>query len=146
MAHLKTKIAEYGIILNPEDKFLMLRFAKDVNPGERWIFPGGRLDEGEAPGIGLSREIKEETGLNSKTIIPCGTSMWGIDDDRRYAAFYLCKLDVLEDPVLSHEHQDFSWFSFEELDTIDFHDKSFLKVLKTAQKLLPFEKIISGTE
>lgn len=138
MAHLKTKIAEYGIILNSKNQFLMLRFTKDVNPGEKWIFPGGRLDEGEQPQVGLAREIEEETKLHVETISPCGTAMWGIDDDHRYAVFYLCTLIEPDNPTLSHEHQDFKWYSFDELDMIEYHDESFKEVLENAKYFLNF--------
>ncbi len=130
MSHLKTKIAEYGIIIK-DNKFLMLKFSKEANPSEKWIFPGGRLDKGDNPKKALVREIKEETNLDVKILYPCDVSVWGKGEDHRYAVFFVCKLKKGE-VKLSKEHQDFKWFSFD--DKIDFHDKSFEKVLEVIKK------------
>jgi 8-oxo-dGTP diphosphatase len=130
MAHLITKIAEYGIIIN-NDKFLMLKFSKEANPGEKWIFPGGRLDEGEQAKDGLAREIQEETNLQVKVGKPVDVTIWGDGDDNRYAVFFICKL-IGGEIKLSREHQDYKWFSFE--DQIEFHDESFRRILQSINK------------
>lgn len=57
MAHLWTKMAEYGIIVS-ENKFLLLRLSEGADKNQSWILPGGRLDEGEKPVAGLKREIR----------------------------------------------------------------------------------------
>ena len=136
MAHLVTKIAEYGIVVNEDKEFLMLRFSKQANPGEKWIFPGGRLDEFEEPKKALVREIHEETKLDVKVMFPCDVAMWGEDDDHRYAIFFICKLISKNEVELSREHQEYRWFSFDQIDKINYHDNSFKAVLKNAWKLL----------
>jgi mutator protein MutT len=132
--HLVTRIAEYGIIFNDEDKFLMVKFSKEANPSEAWIFPGGRLDEGDKPIEAINREIKEETGLNVEVLFPCDVTMWGKGEDHRYAVFFVCKL-VGGEIKLCKEHQEFKWFSYKDIDKIDFHDESFKNVLEGAFKL-----------
>jgi len=134
--HKITKIAEYGIIVK-DNKFLMLKFSKATNPSEKWIFPGGRLDENENPKEALIREIKEETGLDVDLLFPCDVAMWGKNDDQRYAVFFLCTSKNNE-VKLSHEHQDFKWFCFDELDKIDYHYSGFKDVLENARKLSKF--------
>jgi 8-oxo-dGTP diphosphatase len=131
MTHLKTKVAQYGIIFK-ENKFLMLRLSKKADPSEAWIFPGGRLEHNEKPLDGLRREIKEESGLDVKIVFPCGIGMW----DNRYAVFFVCKLNHKQKVKLSEEHQDFKWYSAKELDKIDFRDRSMKKAVKQAYKLL----------
>ena len=128
MVHLTTRVAEYGIITH-DNKFLMLRFSKETNPSEAWIFPGGRLDINDNPKNGLVREIKEETGLDIDVLFPCDATMWGRNEDHRYAVFFVCELKSDSKVNLCNEHQDFKWFSFDELDEINFHDKSFKEVL-----------------
>jgi 8-oxo-dGTP diphosphatase len=127
--HLKTKIAEYGIIIK-DNKFLMLRFSKEANVNEKWIFPGGRLNKTDKPKEALKREIKEETNLDIEIIKLLDVTMWGKEEDHRYAVFFLCKL-IKGEIELSKEHQDYKWFKFK--DKIDFHDKSFKEVLKKCQ-------------
>ena len=129
--HLVTRIAEYGVIFNDEKEFLMLKFSKEANPGEAWIFPGGRLDEGDLPYEALKREIKEETGLDVEVLFPCDVAMWGKGDDHRYAVFFVCGL-VGGKVKLCPEHQEYRWFSLNELGEIRFHDKSFKRVIEKA--------------
>ena len=130
MAHLVTKIAEYGIIFK-NNKILMLRFAKETNSGEKWIFPGGRVDEGEKPVEGLGREIIEEIGLDVIVRFPCAVTMWGEGEDHRYAVFFIC--DYKDGNVsLSHEHQDFKWLTEEEIESIEHHNDNFKSVLRDA--------------
>lgn len=126
MTHLKTKIAEYAVIIN-DDKYLLLRFSKEANAGEKWIFPGGRLEIGETPKEGLKREVKEETNLDVEVIKPLDVLMWGVGDDERYAAFFLCKIVGSADIKLSQEHQEYKWVEFNE--DVDFHEKGFKNII-----------------
>ncbi len=136
MTHFITRIAEYGIILDKNNKFLMLKFSKETNPSEGWIFPGGRLNVGEDPKKGLIREVKEETCLDITVLFPSDVTIWGINEDQRYAVFFVCKLKGDSEVKLCNEHQDFNWFSFDDLDNIDFHDESFREVILNTIKLI----------
>lgn len=113
MAHLVTKVAEYGIIIH-KNKFLLLQLSKDADPKQAWILPGGRLEENEKPMHGLIREIKEETNLYVEVINPCHVGSWGEGEDKRYAVFYICKPKSHE-VRLSKEHDNFKWLTPEEL-------------------------------
>ena len=54
------RISLKALILNEtRDKFLIL----EEHDG-RWDFPGGGLDFGESPTIGITRELKEEMGVD----------------------------------------------------------------------------------
>lgn len=135
MAHKVSKIAEYGIIIN-DDKFLMLKFSKDADKLQRWIFPGGRIDEDENPKEALSREIKEETNLDAEILFPCDVTIWGEGDNHRYAIFFICKLKEKSEIKLCCEHVAYDWFSFDILKNIDYHEKSFEEILRKAKSLI----------
>ncbi|MDO8626359.1 MAG: NUDIX domain-containing protein [Candidatus Magasanikbacteria bacterium] len=64
-------VAIFGIILNKNKIYLQLR--RDYRPqfNNLWELPGGGLAMGESEEECLSREIKEETGLQIKVIKPC---------------------------------------------------------------------------
>ncbi|MAF50906.1 MAG: hypothetical protein CMH64_02335 [Nanoarchaeota archaeon] len=126
--HLKTKVAEYGIIVDNK-KFLMMRFSKKANKSEKWIFPGGRMETKDKPRKGLEREIREETKLKVKILDPFDVVMWGKGEDKRYAVFFLCKL-ISGEVDISWEHQEYKWFKFSEINKIDFHNKAFKDVLR----------------
>ena len=51
-----------GILLDPSDRLLLIQRAKDPAKGKLSL-PGGFLDPGETAEEGLSREVREETGL-----------------------------------------------------------------------------------
>jgi len=63
--HFVGKITQKAIIEH-DGKILVCRGIGD----KIWEFPGGRLNEGEAPVEGIAREIKEELGLEIKNIRP----------------------------------------------------------------------------
>lgn len=60
--------ATIGVVRH-EGAVLMLKRRPDDRwfPG-CWCFPGGRIDPGESPEEGLTREIEEETGLTGVTL------------------------------------------------------------------------------
>lgn len=84
----------------------------------------------------LVREIKEETGLDVALLHPCDVTMWGVNDDHRYAIFFLCRLKGDDNVQISHEHQEYKWFGFDELQEIAFHAPSFKEVLENARKMV----------
>jgi ADP-ribose pyrophosphatase YjhB (NUDIX family) len=51
-----------GGFLRWEGRVLLVQRGRDPGRG-RWTFPGGFLEEDEAPDAGLVREVREETGL-----------------------------------------------------------------------------------
>ena len=52
------------VLVDRDDRTLLLRGGDPARPGLRWWFtPGGGLDDGETPAEGAARELFEETGL-----------------------------------------------------------------------------------
>lgn len=126
MAHMKTKIGEYAIILNSRNEFLMLQFKKSHD--FKWHFPGGRLDEGEEALEGLIREVKEETNLEIHDLKPVLTKIF--TDEKKYGVFFIAKVKEPYEVKISHEHQDFKWFKKSDLDSIGLWQSFYKKMLK----------------
>ncbi len=53
-----------ALILNEDNKILMLHLPKWSGIPAHWDFPGGRMDPGETMIQTLKRELKEEIGVN----------------------------------------------------------------------------------
>jgi 8-oxo-dGTP pyrophosphatase MutT (NUDIX family) len=58
-AALQAQSGAYGLILDGEDRVLLVR----VGNG-RFYLPGGRIEPGETPEQALAREVEEECGLS----------------------------------------------------------------------------------
>lgn len=110
--HLLTKIGQYAIII--KDKKLLLLTPKK---GQFLMFVGGRLDSDEEnPQEALTREVQEETQFDLVSIEPFDIKIWSVNGkNHRYAVFFLCEIkDLNKAIVLSHEHTDYMWYSYEE--------------------------------
>jgi 8-oxo-dGTP pyrophosphatase MutT (NUDIX family) len=70
--HLRIRRAVRAIVLDPDDRVLLVRF--DFPSGAvRWAAPGGGIKAGEGTLDALRRELVEETGL---TDAPIGPEIW----------------------------------------------------------------------
>jgi 8-oxo-dGTP pyrophosphatase MutT (NUDIX family) len=59
-----------ALLLDPDDRVLLVRFVNPETAEEFWATPGGGLDPGEELEDGLRRELREETGLAEVAIGP----------------------------------------------------------------------------
>jgi 8-oxo-dGTP diphosphatase len=109
---MDTAIAVKGFIVNDEGELLVLqRASTDVQEPGDWEIPGGRLDAGEHPELGLKREIEEETGIEVEVICPLGTDHFTRADGQVITMIiFLCKA-IDDDVTLSKEHSSSSWIA-----------------------------------
>ncbi|MFH1668529.1 MAG: NUDIX hydrolase [Candidatus Woesearchaeota archaeon] len=138
MGHLVSKIAEYAIITDNQNRFLMVQWGERYE--HTWHFPGGRLDEGDTEIEGLLRELDEEIGVHVVDIRPVFTKFIPEDDKwinhPRYAVFYLAKLpDGAKINLNEEEHIEYKWFKRSDIDNIEFWLPFYKEMLK---KVLPF--------
>lgn len=83
-----------------------------------WVFPKGHVEDGESPEDAAVREIKEESGYDSRVVQQLGEVVRGsrqpdgsIRDQRRITMF-LAEADA-EEPASQGEERT-RWFSFED--------------------------------
>lgn len=119
MRNYKITIVTTAFIKNGNGKFLFVKRADNDNflPGY-WEMPGGKTDFGEELTDAVTREIKEEVGLDiiPKYIITTRNYRHETHPNRVYVeAFYLgVKKNPDQDICLSFEHSEYKWVSFEE--------------------------------
>lgn len=86
--------------------------------GNHWEFPKGRMEPGETTQEAALRELKEETNIEGKIMQPFEATMSytsTFDDDpiQKTVYFFIAQAHST-DPVLSHEHGAYGWFSYED--------------------------------
>ena len=68
MSELRIRPAARAIVVDPDDRILLVRFEF---PGRTlWATPGGGIEPGETTEEALRRELREETGLTAAEIGP----------------------------------------------------------------------------
>lgn len=108
------RIAVKSFIVNEKgDLFLIKRRENDPHKPGVWEIPGGRLEQGESPFIGLKRETKEETGLDIEILHPLTIHHFTRDDGQTITMIvFLCK-PLSGEVTLSKEHTEYVWSSLE---------------------------------
>jgi len=100
--------------------------------GDRWEFPGGKVEVGEADGSALKREYLEEFGLD----VEIGAFLAQAVFDHGSERFSLHAYRVIMNgtPRMLTEHSEWRWACFPELKSLDFADsdrKLFPELMKT---------------
>src|SRR5579863_7127510 len=88
---------------------LFLRSGAVSNP-LTWGFVGGKIEKGEKPLRGISRELREEMGFipKYKDVIPVDVFK-SVDDNFMYYSFVVV-VDKEFTPKLNKEHTGYGWF------------------------------------
>jgi 8-oxo-dGTP diphosphatase len=98
-----------AVVRDPQGHCLLLRrsAASKHNAG-LWDFPGGKLDAGEDPAQALTREIREETGLDVELTRVAGAAESELPD--RKVAYLIFEARASSTGMtLSSEHDAFEW-------------------------------------
>ena len=66
-----------GVIENSKQQILLAKRHAHLHQGDKWEFPGGKVESGESTSQALIRELKEEVDLN----VVMTTPMMEIDHD-----------------------------------------------------------------
>lgn len=59
-----------GAISDPDGRILVAKRPEQAHQGGLWEFPGGKLEPGESPEAGLTRELAEELGIHVQASRP----------------------------------------------------------------------------
>lgn len=109
-------ISSVEAIIAKDNKLLLLKRNNDPAKGE-WWFPGGRIRKGESFEATLTREVKEETGLDviASDFINVYSRIFHERHD--ITIVYLCTCNG-DDIILNNEHSQYRYFSSFSEDSI----------------------------
>ena len=118
------RIAARAIVLDSDDRILLVCFRQPHTGESWWATPGGALDDGETHEDGLRRELAEEAGI-AAPIGPCVWTRvhafdWGERFIRQIERYYLVRVDSTEiapqlDLAAENVH-DIRWWTLGELE------------------------------
>ena len=84
----RIRIAAYARCRDEAGRVLLCHLAPSVGLGDLWTLPGGGLEFGESPEIGVLRELAEETGYRGvvERLLDVSDRLFGEDgSDRMHA-------------------------------------------------------------
>lgn len=108
-------VAVKGLIIN-KGKALMVKRSDNDNIGAgTWEMPGGKIEFGEKLEEALTREVKEEVGIDITIEKLLYSNTFLTSSSRQIVIIvYICNTEQ-ENIILSDEHTDFIWASKVEL-------------------------------
>lgn len=121
-----------AFIINAKKQILILKRQNSEIYNDLWDVPGGKLEQGDTLLEAITREIKEESGMQLEKIIAVLSSSkfqgQAADNPIIFRNIYLVKAQG--NVVISTEHQEFKWIEAGELKQYTFgNDADLQKVL-----------------
>ena len=98
-----------GVLLRPDDAFLLTSRPEGKVYAGYWEFPGGKLEAGEGVEAALARELQEELGIG---VEPGAVLRWReqlVDYPHALVRLHFCKITVWQGALQMREGQRFSW-------------------------------------
>ena len=91
-----TYVAAYALCVDEQDRLLLCRIAPGYDATGKWTLPGGGLEFGEDPRLGVLRELAEETGLigeiKSLSFVDSHTGGPVIERGRTYGPYHAVRI------------------------------------------------------
>ena len=116
-------------ITENDGKYLISQRLPDCkNPPLKWEFPGGKIEFGEDARDCLTREIKEELGIEISVGKIFEVTSHVLNDTHIILLFFKCSLVSGVPQKLGVN--DFAWVTKEELESYDYINESDKKVVE----------------
>jgi A/G-specific adenine glycosylase len=106
-----------GIVMK-EERMLITRRAEKGLLGGLWEFPGGKIEKGEQASAACTREIREETSLNSEPVTRLTQVRHAYSHFKIIMEVFICR--YLSGEVNLAGPTDFRWITLDQLDTFPF--------------------------
>lgn len=110
-----------GVIFNTQRTSVLVALRKpEQHQGDRWEFPGGKLEAGESLQAGLARELLEEIGISVKASSPRTIIEHNYSDKRVRLHFW--DVTEFEGTPIGREGQELKWAPLASLKQLKFPD------------------------
>lgn len=96
-----------GVLVSPDDSFLLTSRPEGKVYAGYWEFPGGKLEAGETVEQALRRELQEELGITIGTVELWKTQL--VDYPHALVRLHFCKVRQWEGDLQMREAQSFAW-------------------------------------
>lgn len=110
------KLVVAGLLIADDGRVLVSERAAGSALAGQWEFPGGKLEAGEAPTVGLRRELAEELGVEVEVGPIWDVLHHAYPDFDLLMLVYACWLTPTSPPPRAIEVAAFAWCAPAELD------------------------------
>lgn len=122
-----------GVVCNPQQQILISRRAAHQHQGNRWEFPGGKVDAGESVSSALIRELDEELGVLVQGYDSLCTIDFNYPD--KLVRLHVFWVDEFSGDIHSREGQEWQWAQASGLSAFEFPDAN-TPILEAIEKRL----------
>lgn len=124
-------------IVYKDGKILVAHRIPKGDMGNRWEFPGGKVDAGETDQMAIVREMREEFGVKAVPGEKITSCAFFHKEKECFLNAYLVQLehDGIEKPYVLTEHTEYKWVFPKEIENLSFVD-SDLKIYPDVLKFL----------
>jgi 8-oxo-dGTP diphosphatase len=118
MANLPKNIEVAVGVITKNELFFVCRRQAHQHQGNKWEFPGGKLDADESVDDALKRELNEEVGIVVEQSAPLMFLEYSYPD--KNVSLHVFIVTDFTGNAHGAEGQETQWLSFEALKTLDF--------------------------
>jgi 8-oxo-dGTP diphosphatase len=124
-----------AVIRDDKGRVLMTQRPKDRHMGGLWEFPGGKIDDGEAPDKALMRELDEELGIEIVILSPLTFAVHEEPGLRILLLFFDARISSGE--PRGHEGQAVEWVTKKDLPRLPIPPADAELIRLLAEDVIP---------